>query len=75
MRAHAHTNTHSRSTYDTHLHSRPHTRAQTQNLSVKQKLFAELDAVAPAHTIFASNTSSLSITDIAKDVKRKVGVC
>jgi len=39
--------------------------AIVENLDVKRKLFAALDAVAPAHTIFASNTSSLPIADIA----------
>jgi len=40
--------------------------AIVENLEIKQKLFAELDAAAPASAIFASNTSSLSIKDIAK---------
>ena len=33
--------------------------------TVKQAVFAELDAVTPGHAILASNTSSLSITAIA----------
>ena len=37
----------------------------TENLELKQKLFSGFDAVAPAHTIFASNTSSLPISEIA----------
>ncbi|KAJ3269968.1 hypothetical protein HDV01_000774 [Terramyces sp. JEL0728] len=36
-----------------------------ENLGIKQSLFKELDAAAPAHTIFCSNTSSLPIGDIA----------
>jgi 3-hydroxybutyryl-CoA dehydrogenase len=36
-----------------------------EDLAVKRALFAELDAVCPPHTIFASNTSTLSITEIA----------
>ncbi|KAI8929118.1 Hadh protein [Entophlyctis helioformis] len=44
--------------------------AIVENLAVKQKLFAALDAAAPAHTIFASNTSSLPISDIAKATAR-----
>lgn len=36
-----------------------------EDLKVKHQLFAELDKVCPAHTIFASNTSTLSITEIA----------
>ena len=31
-------------------------------LALKTKLFAEFDTIAPRHTVFASNTSSLSIT-------------
>merc|ERR1719189_3443525 len=37
----------------------------TENLELKQKLFTNFDILAPPHTIFASNTSSLSISDIA----------
>ena len=40
--------------------------AIVENLSVKQTLFRRLDDLAPAHTIFASNTSSLSIKAIAQ---------
>lgn len=36
-----------------------------EDLKVKHGLFARLDGVCPAHTIFASNTSTLSITEIA----------
>lgn len=36
-----------------------------EKLSVKQALFRTLHAICPAHTIFASNTSTLSITEIA----------
>ncbi|MBI1395023.1 MAG: 3-hydroxyacyl-CoA dehydrogenase family protein [Betaproteobacteria bacterium] len=36
-----------------------------EDLAVKHELFAQLDAVCPAHTIFASNTSTISITEIA----------
>ncbi|XP_034244743.1 hydroxyacyl-coenzyme A dehydrogenase, mitochondrial-like isoform X2 [Thrips palmi] len=45
--------------------------AIVENMAIKQKLFATLDAVAPKHTIFASNTSSLSITEIASQCQRK----
>ncbi|KAI9347573.1 Hadh protein [Obelidium mucronatum] len=40
--------------------------AIVENLDAKQKLFRELDARAPKSTIFASNTSSLPISEIAK---------
>jgi 3-hydroxybutyryl-CoA dehydrogenase len=36
-----------------------------EDLEVKHALYAELHKVCPAHTIFASNTSTLSITEIA----------
>ncbi len=36
-----------------------------ENLRVKHELFAQLNKVCPQHTIFASNTSTLSITEIA----------
>jgi len=37
-----------------------------EDLAVKNKLFAELDALCAPGTILASNTSSLSITEMAK---------
>ncbi|CAB3380552.1 Hypothetical predicted protein [Cloeon dipterum] len=40
--------------------------AIVEDLKVKHKLFSSLDPVAPAHAIFASNTSSLSIEDISQ---------
>src|SRR4051812_12673559 len=36
-----------------------------EDLKVKHALCGELDKVCPPHTIFASNTSTLSITEIA----------
>ena len=36
-----------------------------EDLKVKHDLFAQLDRVCPSHTIFASNTSTISITEIA----------
>jgi 3-hydroxybutyryl-CoA dehydrogenase len=36
-----------------------------ENLKVKHDVFGELDKVCPQHTLFASNTSTLSITEIA----------
>ncbi|XP_031132799.1 hydroxyacyl-coenzyme A dehydrogenase, mitochondrial [Sander lucioperca] len=44
--------------------------AIVENLKIKQDLFGGLDKLAPAHTIFASNTSSLPITDIASSTNR-----
>ncbi|RKO91505.1 3-hydroxyacyl-CoA dehydrogenase, partial [Blyttiomyces helicus] len=45
--------------------------AIVENIKTKQALFAALDAAAPASTIFASNTSSLPIADIAALTKRQ----
>ena len=36
-----------------------------ENLKVKHELLAELNKACPPHTLFASNTSTLSITEIA----------
>lgn len=44
--------------------------AIVENLKIKQDIFGQLDKLAPAHTIFASNTSSLPITDIASSTNR-----
>jgi 3-hydroxybutyryl-CoA dehydrogenase len=41
-----------------------------EKLPAKRELFAALDALCPAQTIFASNTSSLTITEIAAATKR-----
>lgn len=41
-----------------------------EDLAVKQALFRELDAICSPHAIFASNTSTLSITEIAAASKR-----
>uniref|UniRef100_A0A3P8VV58 3-hydroxyacyl-CoA dehydrogenase n=1 Tax=Cynoglossus semilaevis TaxID=244447 RepID=A0A3P8VV58_CYNSE len=45
--------------------------AIVENLKIKQDLFGHLDKLAPAHTIFASNTSSLPISDIASSTDRQ----
>jgi len=41
-----------------------------EKMDDKKRLFAELDGVCPPKTIFASNTSSLSITEMASATKR-----
>ncbi|ASV67986.1 3-hydroxybutyryl-CoA dehydrogenase [Cytobacillus sp. FSL W7-1323] len=44
--------------------------AAVENMEVKTKIFNQLDEITPAHTILASNTSSLPITEIAAATKR-----
>lgn len=44
--------------------------AAVENMNIKAKIFADLDQIAPEHTILASNTSSLPITEIAAATKR-----
>jgi len=41
-----------------------------EQLPAKRELFSALDKLCPASTIFASNTSSLTITEIATSTKR-----
>ena len=41
-----------------------------EQLPAKRELFGALDAICPGSTIFASNTSSLTITEIATATKR-----
>ena len=44
--------------------------AATENVELKHKIFADMDRLAPAAAILATNTSSISITEIAGRVKR-----
>src|SRR5690606_14243171 len=44
--------------------------AATENLELKLKIFKELDETCPEDTILASNTSSVSITQIAAATSR-----
>lgn len=44
--------------------------AATENMERKKELFVEIDKICKPETIFASNTSSLSITDIASVTNR-----
>ena len=44
--------------------------AATENLELKLHIFKELDTLCPANTILATNTSSISITQIAAVTKR-----
>jgi enoyl-CoA hydratase/3-hydroxyacyl-CoA dehydrogenase len=44
--------------------------AVPEKMEIKQAVFAELDAATPGHAILASNTSSLSITEIGQATLR-----
>jgi len=44
--------------------------AAVENMSVKKTIFAELDEICAPSTIFATNTSSLSITEVAAATSR-----
>lgn len=44
--------------------------AATENIDLKLRIFADLDAHAPVNCILATNTSSISITKIAAATKR-----
>jgi 3-hydroxybutyryl-CoA dehydrogenase len=44
--------------------------AVVESLEAKREVYQALDAACPPHTIFASNTSSLSITEMAAVTKR-----
>jgi 3-hydroxybutyryl-CoA dehydrogenase len=48
--------------------------AISENLELKKSLFLALDAITPAHAILATNTSSLSVTDISVATSRPANV-
>ncbi len=45
-----------------------------ENMGIKQNVFKELDGICPPETILASNTSALSITEIASVTNRTANV-
>jgi 3-hydroxybutyryl-CoA dehydrogenase len=49
--------------------------AVTENPPLKKSVLAEADSFAPPHAIIASNTSSISITEIGGATKRPEKVC
>jgi 3-hydroxybutyryl-CoA dehydrogenase len=48
--------------------------AATENLDLKLKIFRQLDELAPAQAVIASNTSSISITRLAAATRRPAKV-
>ena len=44
--------------------------AASEDIKIKERLFRQIDAVAPEHCILASNTSSISITKLASYTNR-----
>jgi 3-hydroxybutyryl-CoA dehydrogenase len=44
--------------------------AAVENLDLKKKIFTELDKIAPPQAILGTNTSCLSVTEIARSTKR-----
>ena len=44
--------------------------AAVENMEIKQSIFRKLDTITPPHTILATNTSSLPITEIAAVTNR-----
>jgi 3-hydroxybutyryl-CoA dehydrogenase len=44
--------------------------AIVENLDAKKELFGQLDEICPDHTLFASNTSSLTVTEMAAATNR-----
>ena len=49
--------------------------AVPERMEIKQTVFAELDEVTPGHAILASNTSSLSVTEMSEATLRPDKVC
>lgn len=44
--------------------------AAVENMGIKGQIFSQLDVICPPHTILATNTSSLPITEVAAVTKR-----
>jgi len=44
--------------------------AAPENVAIKKDIFTRLDSISPAHTILATNTSSISVTSLAAMTKR-----
>jgi enoyl-CoA hydratase/3-hydroxyacyl-CoA dehydrogenase len=49
--------------------------AVPERMDVKREVYADLEAAAPDHAVFATNTSSLSITELAAATERPERFC
>ena len=49
--------------------------AVPEKMDIKKDVYAEVEKYAPDHTVFASNTSSLSITELSEVTDRKERFC
>jgi len=49
--------------------------AVPEKMEIKEEVYTEIDQYAPDHTIFATNTSSLSITDLSEFTDRPEQFC
>jgi len=49
--------------------------AVPEQMEIKKDVYTELEEAAPDHAIFATNTSSLSITDLAEFTERPERFC
>lgn len=49
--------------------------AVTEDIKIKGEMYSYLDKICPSHTIFASNTSSLTITEMAATTQRPDRFC
>lgn len=46
--------------------------AAVENMEIKKKLFADLTKICPENVLFATNTSSLSLTELGRGLERPV---
>jgi enoyl-CoA hydratase/3-hydroxyacyl-CoA dehydrogenase len=44
--------------------------AVTENMELKKQVFSKVDKIAPSHAIIATNTSTLSITELGRSTER-----
>ncbi|MFB6284657.1 MAG: 3-hydroxyacyl-CoA dehydrogenase NAD-binding domain-containing protein [Halobacteria archaeon] len=44
--------------------------AVPEKMGIKKEVYTEVDSAAPDHTVFATNTSSLSITELSEETSR-----